>query len=132
MVWIGMCALGVFVGYLVTFGLRKIPDASWGNPSSVFSAVISADPWAAASFAFPSAISSGGDKLGPGLFLYPIGLAYGRLLRQSALGRGIELEQPSERRKKILAALFISGFALASVLLLLIFLSATFRGWLPA
>lgn len=128
MVWIGMCALGVFVGYLVTFGLRKIPDASWGNPSSVFSAVISA-ALGGGLFAFLQFL--GGDKLGPGLFLYPIGLAYGAFCANLRWVAGLNWNN-LPKGEKILAALFISGFALASVLLLLIFLSATFRGWLPA
>ena len=120
MIWLGMLTLGAFIGFIVTFGLQKITD--WSNPGNVFSAVISA---AVAGGVFTFIQFLGGDKLGVGLFVYPVGLAYGALCNNLRW-----VTDPNIN--KTIAFLHIVGFAIASILLLLLLLWPPLRGWLPS
>jgi hypothetical protein len=74
MLWLGMCALGIFIGSVITYGLRKTED--WSNPGNVFSSVVGAAV-AGAIFTFIKYL--GGDTRPEAVALYPVGLAYGML-----------------------------------------------------
>lgn len=119
--WLGMCALGAFVGYVVTFGLVRITD--WTKPANALAAVLSAAV-GGIMFVFLQRIGSDAGSLA----LYSLGLGYGALCTNL---RWVT-EQHASKTQIVFATLHVAAFAGATILLLLLFLSPTFRALLPA
>lgn len=120
MLWLGMCALGAFVGYVVTFGLVRITD--WSKPLNVISGILSA---VVGGSIFLFIERMGGDH--SALALYPIGLAYGALCTNMPWVAG-QLTTPLQ---KAFAILHVAAFGVATAFLFLLFLSPQFRALLP-
>lgn len=113
---LGMLALGIFIGWITSYGLIHVHD--WQNPANVFSAVISAAV-AGAIFSFIQFL--GGKALGDALFMYPLGLAYGALLNSlSYIGYAEKITL--QRGLHLFAVVFASA-----LLLLLLFHEPTRR-----
>jgi hypothetical protein len=123
MLWIGMCALGIFIGAVITYGLRKIED--WTKPGNVFSSVVGA---AVAGGILGFIKYLGGDTHPEAVALYPIGLAYGMLC--------INLTWLTEDNAKTWSLILVKiahgvAFAGATYLLIRLFLDPSFRQMLP-
>jgi hypothetical protein len=124
MLWLGMCALGVFMGSVITYGLRKIDD--WKKPGNVFTSVVGA---AVAGGVFTFIKYLGGDTHPEAVAMYPVGLAYGMLC--------INLQWLTETDEE--GGFFIGLIKLAhgiawlgaTALLLGLFFCPTFRQMLP-
>lgn len=120
MVAVGMLMLGAFMGYVIAYGLRQVTE--WNKPANVFAAVTSA-ALSGAVLAFMQ--FAGGEKLGQGLFFYPVGLGYGALLPH--------LEWLTKGEKITgLGWLHIVAVAVATILLLMLLLWPWFRTLFPA
>jgi hypothetical protein len=111
---LSLLALGVFIGFVVVFGLHRVEN--WNDPGKIFSAAISAAV-AAGVFAFIKLL--GGKELGSALFFYPVGLLYGALCTNAAWTTDIKWEQVN-LAKMILAILHLSAIAIATVLLFIL------------
>jgi hypothetical protein len=120
---LGLCALGIFIGYIVTFGLRKITLEAWQNPSAVFSAILPA-ALGGGLFAFLDFLHKSNEHLGQAVYLYPVGLAYGAICANLIWLTTLNWEEKSKAR---LGYLFIFAFTVATLLLLAIFLYPPFR-----
>jgi hypothetical protein len=117
---LGLFMLGAFIGFVVVYGLRAVTD--WSNLGKVLTAVISA---AVAGGVFTFIQRIGGSTLGDSLFYYPLGLAYGALCIQLTWITSSASGNNSYRNLHIL------GFAIASILVLALFLSPSLRSRLP-
>ena len=107
MVWVGLTCLGIFFGWIIGYGIKKISD--WGNPGVVFSAVLAT---AVPASIFTILQTQSGVQLGNALYVYPAGLAYG--LFCSNLGWVTQ----EHRANSFIVALFIIGFIIATILLI--------------
>ena len=120
MAHLGLICLGAFIGWVVSFGLIKVPSESWKKPATVFAAVISA---AVAGGVFTFIKFMGGTKLGDALFLYPVGLAYGALVAGL-----IWLGEASNQNQRWL---HIGGVVGVGVLILVFLFTPPLRALLP-
>jgi len=122
MLWLGMCALGIFIGAVITYGLRKVSD--WSKPGNVFSSVVGAAV-AGGILAFIKYL--GGDTHPEAVALYPVGLAYGMLC--------INLTWLTEASANWLVIIVKIAHGLAFIaatyLLYKLFVDASFRQMLP-
>jgi hypothetical protein len=122
MIAVGMFALGGFIGFVITFCLLRIQD--WKKSSAILSGAISA-AIAGGLFTFIKMLETqSGGPIGPGIFYYPLGLAYGVLTtRLEWLG-----SQGGERWVRIGHAALWVAF---TILLVVLFLSRSLRSLLP-
>ena len=103
---LGMLTLGIFIGWVVSYGLLQIHN--WDRPANVYTAVIS-EAVSGGVFVFIQYLDKA-SSVGDALFMYPVGLAYGSLC--NSLGSiGYSAETP-------MVWLHIAAFFLASGLLL--------------
>jgi hypothetical protein len=122
MLWLGMCSLGIFIGAVITYGLRKISD--WSKPGNVFTSVVGA---AVAGGILLFIKYLGGDTHPEAVALYPVGLAYGMLC--------INLTWLTEANNTLfiigIKLAHIIAFVVATILLYLLFTNSSFRQMLP-
>lgn len=113
---LGLLILGAFVGYIITYALKKVGD--WTNPVATLTGILSAAV-AGTLFAFMEKYAS----IGESIFYYPIGLGYG------ALCNGLEWVAQDDMSP--LKWLHLAAFAAASVAIVALMFSESLRGLLP-
>lgn len=124
MSYLGLLALGVFVGTLLSTAVRK--TTSWSDAVKVIVAMLGA---ALSGTVFTFIEKMMGTTLGPALFMYPVGLAWSLLWLYA--DQAIENVKSSVANQQIVGWLHISGMILGTVLVLLLLLSQDFRDLLP-
>jgi hypothetical protein len=120
MAWLGMCALGIFVGYVAIYGLKRVKN--WEKPANIYSAIFTAVTGGGI-FIFIEYLSLDNKKA---VLLYPVGLIYGTLCANMEWIAQPQLTAAQRRTKNYL----IAAFVVATILLLAIFLSSWFRSLL--
>ena len=118
MAFLGTLTLGIFMGYVIVFGLLNVTN--WRNPATIFSAVIAA---AAAGGIFSLLQKYAYTQIGDAIYFYPAGLAYGGLCTNLKFVGYKNLNLPK--------SLHIAAVAFATGLLLLLMFSTTARQLLP-
>jgi hypothetical protein len=121
MKYLGMLALGIFVGSIITVGVINTKD--WTKLQGLLVTLLGS-ALSGAVFGFIDYL--GGPKLGDALFNYPLGLVLGMMwVYVEAAARHIR------EGYRWLGWLHIAGVVIATVLTLLILFSPAFRECLP-
>ena len=124
---LGLCLLGVFVGYVIAYTLQHTQPKAWENPTSIVVGILSA---AVAGSAILFARQLGDQKtVDTFLSFYPVGLAYGALCTNAAWLIDPKNEKSAEPWIK---GLYIIAIVTASILLLALLLYNPLRSHLPA
>lgn len=118
MAFVGTLTLGIFMGYVIVFGLLNVTD--WKRPATIFSAVIAA---ATTGGIFSLLQQYAYTQIGDAIYFYPLGLAYGGLCTNLKFVGYDDLNLPR--------GLHIAAFVFATGLLLLLIFSSTVRQFLP-
>jgi hypothetical protein len=121
---LGMLALGLFIGSVVTIGIQATRD--WSNLAKVLSTIFSA---ALAGTVFTFIEFLGGSKLGNALFYYPVGLLLGLMwgYARAALAN-VQAEHGNART---LGWLHLAGLFGCTLVVIALLFSPSLRGKLP-
>jgi len=124
MSYVGLLALGIFVGTLLCIAVRK--TTNWSDAVKVIIALLGA-ALSGTVFTFIDKIL--GSSLGKAVFMYPVGLAWSLLwlFSEHAIGN----VKDSNENLRIIGWLHITGMIIATVLVLMLLLSEGFRNLLP-
>jgi phosphate/sulfate permease len=124
MSYIGMLALGGFIGYVVTVGIQSVDD--WSDLQKILATIISA---ALTGGVFSFIEFLGGNKLKDALFFYPIGLVLAMLwaYAPSAL---MQVQSPNNNVQLLAWLRLILAFT-ASLFVFAILFSPALRAKLP-
>jgi len=124
MSYVGLLALGIFVGTLLCIAVRK--TTNWSDAVKVIIALLGA-ALSGTVFTFIDKIL--GSTLGNAVFMYPVGLAWSLLwlFAEQAIGN---VRDPNINLR-IVGWLHIIGMVVATVLVLMLLLWDGFRNLLP-
>ena len=123
--YLGMLALGAFVGSLVCIAIRKM--TTWKDPVKVLTALLSA---ALAGSAFTFIQKVFGTEMNQGaIYMYPVGLLWS--LTWLYADQAVDHVSSAEHSKKVIGWVHVAGIVLATSLVLLLLLSKSFRELFP-
>ena len=123
--YLGMLALGAFVGSLVCIAIRKM--INWKDPVKVLTALLSA-ALAGSAFTFIQK-TFGTDPNQGAIYMYPVGLLWS--LTWLYADQAVEHISSAQHSKKVIGWLHVAGIILSTALVLLLLLSESFRGLFP-
>jgi hypothetical protein len=119
---LGMTALGVFIGAVITIGIRQIKD--WSKLRQLLTTLISA-ALAGAAFTFIQYVGESG--LGTAIFFYPVGLVLGLgWANAPAAAENLRSNKP------LIGWLHIVGLAALTFFVVAVLFSPSFRSLLPS
>jgi hypothetical protein len=124
MSYIGLLALGIFVGTLLCIAVRK--TTNWSDAVKVVVALLGA-ALSGAVFTFIEWVTGG--KLGSALYMYPVGLAWSLLFLYA--DEAVANVTSTNSKSRVVGWLHMSSMVLATVLVLLLLFSNDFRKLLP-
>lgn len=119
--YLGMLALGIFVGTIITVGVINTKD--WTKIHGLLVTLLGA-ALSGAVFGFIEYL--GGQSLGDALFNYPVGLLLGMMWAYVWVAA-----RHIREGHRLLGWLHIAGVVIVTLLALLILFSPEFRGLLP-
>lgn len=122
--YLGLLALGVFVGTLLCIAVRKTTD--WSDAVKVAVAIIGA---ALSGTVLIFIEDKMGVTSGDAIFMYPVGLAWSLLWLYA--DQAIENVRSDNGNQRIVGWLHVGAMALGTVLMLLLLLSEDARKRLP-
>lgn len=124
----GMLALGVFMGSIITFGIRGTTD--WKNLEKTLGILISV-AFSGGLFAFFTMVQKlGGNLPGDALFMYPVGLVLGTGWVQAIAIP--DLVGSEKRGVQLLGWLHAAGLVIITLMSLALLFSQSFRDQLPS
>ena len=124
MSYVGLLALGMFVGTLISIAVRQ--TTNWSDTIKVVVGMLGA---ALSGTVFTFIEKLLGTSLGAALFMYPVGLAWSLLWLYA--DQAVENVLGKDINQKIVGWLHIVGMVLGTLLVLALLLSKNFRDLLP-
>lgn len=124
MAFLGLFALGLFVGAVVSLAVKNTKD--WTKLKSLFISFFGAS-FTGLVFVFVDYV--GGRGLGSALFFYPVGLVVAHLW--TFCDRAVEMLKDPNVGLKILGALHVAGVTISTVFVAALLFSPSLRSLLP-